>query len=471
MIFSSLIFMFVYLPFVLGIYFLTPLRYRNFCLLIANLIFYGFGEPIYILIMIFSILVDYSHGILVEKYRSNDAQAKRYVLQSVFINLSMLFFFKYYDFFIIILKSISPYFDFLEPIGIPLPIGISFYTFQTMSYTIDIYRRDAKAQRNIIDFGVYVTLFPQLIAGPIVKYKDISSQLTKRRTTLKQVSSGIELFVYGLFKKVLLANNIGLLWDTYKGMPSTDLSIVGSWLGIIAFAFQIYFDFSGYSDMARGLGRMLGFEFLENFNYPYIAKSASDFWRRWHISLSSWFRDYVYIPLGGNQVSVICTYRNILIVWLATGLWHGASWNFIIWGLYYAIVLILEKAFLLKHLQRLPGFISHLYAIIIILIGWCIFAVEGSMNLLASYMLRLFGYHAPSLYNSDDLYYLTSYGVVLALCLLFAIPFHKHKELRRFHISPVFLSIIKNLGIAFVLLLSTAYLVDASYNPFLYFRF
>ena len=468
MVFSSLLFMFVYLPVVLGIYYITPLRFRNLFLLLANLVFYGFGEPVYIIIMIISIFVDYTHGILVQRNVNNDKKARYFVFQSIVLNLGLLFFFKYYDFVLITLKGIFPFLSGLEPIGLPLPIGISFYTFQTMSYTIDIYRRDGKAQKNIIDFGVYVTLFPQLIAGPIVKYKDVATQLTHRRATVDTFSSGIQLFTYGLFKKVILANNIGMLWDTYKQLPSNELSVVGAWLGIIAFAFQIFFDFSGYSDMARGLGRMFGFEFLENFNFPYISKSATEFWRRWHISLGSWFREYLYIPLGGNRKGSLFTYRNIFIVWLATGLWHGAEWNFILWGLYYAVVLLIEKSFLHDFLRRLPNFVSHLYALVIILVGWTIFAIEGNLPLMGSYLGTLFGVGACDFITTEVFYYLANYGITLLLCVLFSTPFWSKLKVK---IPAKIETYLMAILIPLTLVICTGYLVNATYNPFLYFRF
>ena len=374
MVFSSLTFLFLYLPLTLLVYFLSPLRWRNFVLLVVSLLFYGWGEPVYIVIMFLSIIIDYTHGLLVEKFRSDDKKARWFVAQSVIFNLALLGFFKYWDF-IAANLSLIPGID-LPQLGIPLPIGISFYTFQTMSYTIDVYRGDARCQRNVITFSTFVTLFPQLIAGPIIKYKDLDDQLEHRTHSPEQFASGVQIFVVGLAKKVLLANNIGKLWDTILALPAGELTTAGAWLGVAAFAFQLYFDFSGYSDMAVGLGRMLGFEFMRNFNYPYIAKSVTEFWRRWHISLGTWFREYLYIPLGGNRVSKPRLFFNLLVVWAATGIWHGASWNFLIWGLYFAVLLILEKAFLGKLLQKLPAALQHLYTLFLVLVSWAIFAVE-----------------------------------------------------------------------------------------------
>lgn len=453
----------MYLPVVLGIYYITPLKCRNLFLLLANLLFYGFGEPIYIWIMVFSIIVDYTHGLLVEKFRQRDKLARYFVAQSVVINLGILVFFKYLDFILEIIKAMTPFLQNIQPLGLALPIGISFYTFQTMSYTIDIYRQDAKAQKSIIDFGVYVTLFPQLIAGPIVKYKDIAQQLNHRKHSVEQFAAGVRIFTLGLFKKVMLANNIGMLWDVYKGVNINDLSMVGAWLGIIAFSFQIFFDFSGYSDMARGLGRMLGFEFLPNFDYPYISRSITEFWRRWHISLGTWFREYLYIPLGGNRHHAI---RNIFLVWLATGIWHGAEINFILWGLYFGILMIVEKKYLLKIVEKLPVVIGHIYTIILVCISWVLFAIEGSGRGALAYVGRMFGLGEVSLIDSTTMYYLENYKMVLLICTLFSIPvFDKIKvpdKLKEISIPILILC---------ALIICTAYLVDATYNPFLYFRF
>ncbi len=466
MVFSSILFIFIYLAAVLAIYYICPLKIRNIFLFIANLIFYGWGEPVYVLIMIFSTLVDYIHGMLVEKYRSNDRLAKKFVVSSVVINLSLLMFFKYFDFFAVNLARI-PGLDFIKPLGIPLPIGISFYTFQTMSYTIDIYRGEAKAQKNIINFGSYVSLFPQLIAGPIVRYKDIADQLQQREHSVDKFASGVERFIVGLGKKVLLANSIGMLWDVYKAVPAGELTVAGAWLGAIAYTFQIYFDFSGYSDMAVGLGRMFGFEFLENFNYPYISKSISEFWRRWHISLGTWFREYVYIPMGGNRCKKYRNFFNILVVWMLTGMWHGANWNFIIWGLYYAVLLMVEKAFLLKWLEKAPGFVAHIYTMFFVIVGWAIFANE-SLTSCVTYIGSMFGIGSAGLISDSVLYYLRNYGVTLIILCVACTPlaktvFSKIPERTRNLAIPALILIC--------LVLSTAYLVDATYNPFLYFRF
>ena len=384
MIFSSLTFLFAYLPLTLAAYFLTPLRWRNLTLLLVSLFFYGWGEPVYIVIMFLSILIDYTHGLLVEKYRENDKKARWFVAQSVVFNLLLLGFFKYWDFLadnLFLLTGISlpaslTLLGVTIPLrNIPLPIGISFFTFQTMSYTIDVYRQDAPVQRNIISFGAFVTMFPQLIAGPIVKYKTVAEDLNHRIHTVENFALGARRFCVGLAKKVLLANSIGALWDAQLAAQSAgELTVLGGWMGLFAFGFQIYFDFSGYSDMAIGLGQIFGFRFNENFDYPYLSASVTEFWRRWHMSLTSWFREYLYIPLGGNRGGTAKTLRNILIVWFCTGFWHGASWNFILWGLYFAAWLIVEKYVLKNVLARTPAWVS-----IFTPFWWCSWAGASSL--------------------------------------------------------------------------------------------
>ena len=348
MVFSSLLFLFRFLPVVLVLYFVTPRKWRNLFLFLASLVFYAWGEPVYVLIMLFSTVLDYNHGRMVEKYLKlgDEKKAKFYVISSMLINLLVLGVFKYADFLIGSMNNLLG--TQLPLLNLALPIGISFYTFQTMSYTVDVYRGQAKAQKDMIAFGAYVALFPQLVAGPIVQYKTIAEQLTERRENVNQFAYGIRRFVLGLGKKVLLANNIGYLWDTISVMDTREMSVLMAWIGAVSFTFQIYFDFSGYSDMAIGLGNMFGFRFLENFNYPYVSKSVTEFWRRWHISLGSWFREYVYIPLGGNRCNVARQVRNLALTWCLTGIWHGASWNFLLWGVYYGFFIIIEKMFLLK---------------------------------------------------------------------------------------------------------------------------
>ena len=467
MVFSSVLFLFQYLPLVLLCYYLTPLRWRNLTLLALHLVFYAWGEPVYILIMFASTAIDYTHGMLVDKCkrRGNDKGARLAVCSSVFFNLALLFFFKYWDFIAGSLASLG--LPFMPRLGLSLPIGISFYTFQTMSYTIDVYRGDAKAQRSILNFGTFVTLFPQLIAGPIIKYKDLGDQIDHRDHPVERFASGVQTFVAGLGKKVLLANNLGMLWDAYKALPVSELTTAGAWLGILAFSFQLYFDFSGYSDMAVGLGRMLGFEFGKNFDYPYISRSLTEFWRRWHISLGSWFREYLYIPLGGNRVSRPRLLLNLMIVWAATGIWHGASWNFLLWGLYYGLLLVVEKFFLSALMERWPNWLRHIYALFFIAIGWALFAVEDFSHL-GPYLSAMLGFARGGLADGAFLYYLRSYLPTLVIAGIASTPLAKNAwdrlgEKPRMILLPLLL--------LSGLLLCTCYLVDATYNPFLYFRF
>ena len=470
MVFSSLVFLFVFLPLTLLLYFSVPRRLRNTILLIVSLIFYAWGEPIYIILMLFSTVTDFVHGLLVERYRNQPKKAKLVVLSSITINLGLLVFFKYSTF---LLTNINLLFhtNFYIP-QMSLPIGISFYTFQTMSYTIDVFRQEAKAKKNMIDLGAYVTMFPQLIAGPIVRYQTIANQLDHRVESEDLFAKGIWRFTIGLGKKVLLANNIGLLWNQIQLTEMSDLSIVMAWLGLVAFGFQIYFDFSGYSDMAIGLGYLFGFELLENFNYPYISQSITEFWRRWHISLGSWFRDYVYIPLGGNRKGKKRMYLNLFIVWMLTGLWHGASWNFVLWGLYFGILIIIEKAFLLFWLSRAPRWMRHVYTIILLLIGWGLFAFEDFHQLI-NYFTVLFGLRNATWVNQETLYYLSQNIILFVLLTIASTPMIRLIGQKLFN-SPygsVIIAFIVPMICLLILIASTAYLVDSSYNPFLYFRF
>ena len=465
MIFSSLTFLFAYLPLTLAIYFLAPLRWRNLVLLVVSLFFYGWGEPIYITIMFLSILIDYSHGLLVEKHRNNDKKARYFVAQSIVFNLLLLGFFKYWDFFAANLSMIPGV--NIPQFGIPLPIGISFFTFQTMSYTVDVYRKDAPVQRNIINFGAFVTMFPQLIAGPIVKYKTVAAELNQRDHTFENFAVGARRFCVGLAKKVLLANSIGALWDAQLAAAQTSggLSIAGAWLGLFAFGFQIYFDFSGYSDMAIGLGRIFGFRFNENFDHPYLSSSVTEFWRRWHMSLTSWFLEYLYIPLGGNRGGTVKTMRNILIVWFCTGFWHGASWNFILWGLYFAAWLMIEKYALRGILNKTPQALKHLYTIVVVFVGWGLFAMED-LSVCGQYLKICFG--GGTLWTAADGYTLRSYAITFVILIIASTTlglrvWNRLSERTQKVLAPVLMA----LG----LVVCTAYLVDGSYNPFLYFRF
>ena len=463
MVFSSVVFLFYYLPVVLAVYYLTPRKYRNLWLFAVNLVFYGWGEPIYILLMIFSVSLNYASGLLVARFRANDRKKAKTVLTvNTAVNLLLLVIFKYTDLLVNTLNQVLG--TSLPAPGLALPIGISFYTFQSMSYPIDVYRGDAQPQRNFIQFGTFVSLFPQLIAGPIVRYKDIADQLDERRENMAQFSAGVQRFVIGLGKKVLLANNIGVLWDQYAAAP--ERTVVGAWLGAVAFSLQLYFDFSGYSDMAIGLGRMLGFEFLENFHYPYISRSVTEFWRRWHISLGTWFRDYLYIPLGGNRRGLSRQLVNILIVWALTGLWHGANWTFLLWGLYYSFFLILEKALLLKHLEKAP-LLGHVYTVLVAVFGWMLFQIDSLKEVFA-YWKAMIGVGAAGLVNAGDLFQMRSYGAVMLISLLASTPWGKRQYDR---LSPRWKDCLTPVLILTGLVLSTAYLVDATYNPFLYFRF
>lgn len=473
MVFSSLVFLFVFLPLTLMLYYLVPRGGRNLILLVVSLIFYAWGEPIYIVLMLFSTIVDFIHGLLVEKYQDQPKKAKRVVLSSVCINLGLLIFFKYSSF---IVANINAIFGtgFVVP-DIALPIGISFYTFQTMSYTIDIFRKDAPAQRNIISLGAYVTMFPQLIAGPIVRYQTVARQLTNRVETQGKFAEGVRRFIIGLGKKVLFANNIGMVWDSIVATDVNQLTVLTSWIGILAFGLQIYFDFSGYSDMAIGLGKMFGFDLLENFNYPYISQSITEFWRRWHISLGTWFRDYVYIPLGGNRKGKYRTYLNVFVVWFLTGLWHGASWNFVLWGLYFGVIISIEKAFLMKWLNRFPAFVRHIYTLFLLLIGWGLFAFNNFSHLIA-YFKIMFGMNGDGIYNQTTFYYLSSNAMTFIILIIASTPIMKtvYQRLNVFmnsNLKSIFEMILLPMVYLTILILSTAYLVDSSYNPFLYFRF
>ncbi len=467
MVFSTPLFMFYFLALTLLIYYVVPRKLRNPVILIASLLFYYWGETEYVIIMFVSTAIDFTHGLIVEhcKGKGNDKGARLAVTSSIIFNLGLLGFFKYWDFLAGSLQALG--LDFMPILGVHLPIGISFYTFQTMSYTIDVYRGDTRAQRSIINFGTFVTLFPQLIAGPIIKYKDLGDQINERTCCADKFSSGVQIFMVGLAKKLLLANNAGMLWDSYKAMALSDLTVAGSWLGVIAFSFQIYFDFSGYSDMAIGLGRMLGFEFLPNFNYPYISKSITEFWRRWHISLSTWFKEYLYIPLGGNRCSKGRWMFNLLIVWSATGIWHGASWNYLIWGLYFFLLLMLEKFVLLDFLKKAPSLVARIYTLFLVAVSWAIFALEDFGHL-AGYLKVMFGLGGVPFTDSAFGYYLSSYLPSLLLCALASTPLGVtvYRKLK-----PGVQQVACTLLVIAGLVVCTAYLVASTYNPFLYFRF
>lgn len=470
MVFSSLNFMFVFLPIVFGIYFISHRKIRNFILFIASLVFYAWGEPFYVVLMLFSTILNFVYGALVQKYKGKTS-AKWILASSVILNLGILGFFKYTDFFI---GNINALFGVSIPLlNLTLPIGISFYTFQMMSYVIDVYRGDADAQKNFVSFGAYVALFPQLVAGPIVRYTTIADQLDNRRENTDMFAYGIKRFVTGLAKKVLLANTIGQVWTQLSAMEVSSMSVVGTWIGALAFTFQIYFDFSAYSDMAIGLGQMLGFKFLENFDYPYISKSITEFWRRWHISLGTWFREYVYIPLGGNRKGLVRQIFNLLIVWFCTGFWHGASWNFLIWGGYYGVLLIIEKLFLLKVLKKIPAFFSHVYTLFFVVIGWVIFGFDD-MTKGWEYLKGMFGFGGLQLVDNMSLYLLLS-NLVLILILIVAstpLPAKLGRKIMSLVQTKTWAAmIIENMFVIAIFVVSVAFLVNSTYNPFLYFRF
>lgn len=464
MVFSSLVFMFAYLPITLLAYYLVPRQGRNIFLFIVNLIFYGWGEPKLVLLMVFNIFFNYIGGWLVDKYRTDAKKKKLFLILTCVLDIGILAVFKYTGMITETLNML-PFLNIPE-LQISLPIGISFYTFQTMSYVIDVYRDDAPVSKNFINFGTYVALFPQLIAGPIVRYRDVAEQLVNRRETLEMFTKGVKLFMVGLAKKVIIANTMGTL--TTNIFATTDENgVVGTWVGMIAYTFQIYFDFSGYSDMACGLGNMLGFEFLKNFNYPYIAKSITDFWRRWHISLSTWFKEYVYIPLGGNRKGVKRQILNLLIVWGLTGLWHGAAYNFVLWGLYYGLLLILEKFVLKKFLDRLPSFVQHIYTLFIVIIGWGLFYFTD-VGQLGEFMADLFNF-GNGICGNQAFNLIMSNLPMLIIAAVASTPLAAMLYNRFEHTR--FMWIPETLYCMGVLAVSTASLVNQSYNPFLYFRF
>ncbi len=474
MVFSSLLFMFRFLPAVLVLYFAAPKKLRNLVLFLFSLFFYASGEPVYVFLMLFSITMDFTVGNLVDHFRNRgeEKKAKAALMFSIVMNLGILGFFKYADF---LIETLNHLFHSQIPmLNLPLPIGISFFTFQTMSYVIDVYRGATEVQKNWINYGTYVSMFPQLIAGPIVQYKTIAAEMMQKdRENIEDFASGVQRFMVGVGKKVLLANNIGVLCDTIMGMQMDTVPMLTAWLGAIAFMFQIYFDFSGYSDMAIGLGRMFGFHFLENFNYPYMAKSITDFWRRWHISLGSWFREYVYIPLGGNRKGIKRHVRNILIVWMLTGIWHGASWNYVLWGIYYGLFLLLEKFVIGAKVKKLPGWVQSVYTLLIVVIGWVLFKCED-LSFCISYLRAMVGGYGSGFLNGETIYLLYNYGVLLCLLVLGSTTLPKkitEKVLGIFKEGAMAQAMLKCVFILVIFVVSVAYLVDATYNPFLYFRF
>lgn len=464
MVFSDSVFLFMFLPLTLAVYYAVPFAFKNTVLFLTGLLFYAWGEPVYVLIMLLSTAIDYCAGRLMDRFDSNKKIRTATLLVSVVMNLSLLGIFKYGSFFI---GSVNGIFGSAIPDpGLPLPIGISFFTFQSMSYTIDLYRRNIKVQKNFIDFAAFVTMFPQIVAGPIVRYEDVSAQLACRRIDLRSMSDGITRFVCGMCKKVLIANSIGALWTDVKAQDYASMPTATAWLGIAAFTLQIYFDFSGYSDMAIGLGKMLGFDFPENFRYPYNSKSVAEFWRRWHITLGDWFKSYVYFPLGGSRGSTAATIRNTLIVWLLTGLWHGASWNFILWGLYYGVLIILEKFVFRRLLERTPSALRHILTMLAVVFGWVIFEITSPASEL-EFVKAMLGF-GGSFANSFTLNALHNYAVtfIAAIAISTGIPLKICKKLPEKRADTLSL-----VGEAAGMTACIACLVDSGYNPFLYFNF
>lgn len=457
MLFSSLLFLFRFIPIFFLFYFLVPKKFRNIVLFFGSLFFYAWGEPRFVILILISILVNYIAGLFIERYDNQDKIRRIILIISIAYNIGSLIWFKYINF---IIDNVNQIFNTeINLFDITLPLGISFYTFQIMSYTIDVYRRTTKAEKSYINLGAYLCMFPQLVAGPIVMYTEVAEGLRERTYQLKNIESGLKIFVLGLGSKVLIANNVGGLWNDIAEIGYRNISMPLAWLGILAFSLQIYFDFNGYSLMAIGLGRMLGFEFPQNFNYPYISKSITEFWRRWHITLSGWFKDYLYIPLGGNRKGHVRTYFNLFIVWSVTGLWHGANWNFILWGLYFFVLLSIEKLFLKQWLNK-SNIIARIYTITAILISWLIFSIT-SLEDIKIYFGRLFSFSN----GTDWIYYLRNYGLVLLLGIILSTPILKAwYQKREKKVTGILLLTV-------VFLLSIAYLVDAAYNPFLYFRF
>ncbi|MEW8966937.1 MBOAT family protein [Exiguobacterium alkaliphilum] len=476
MLFSSTIFLFWFLPIVLILYYVSPRFLKNTVLLVASLLFYAWGEPIYTAVMLASIVMNYAFGLLVDNNRDNKKKAKWLVAGMVAGNVLLLSVFKYTSFIIENVNAITGL-ELTDP-KIPLPIGVSFFTFQAMSYVIDVYRKDGKVQRNPLDLALYISLFPQLIAGPIVRYQTVADEINDRKETMDDFASGIQRFVIGLAKKMLLANNAGYVADQIFSQNAGEMSMGLAWIGIIAYSLQIYFDFSGYSDMAIGLGRMFGFHFLENFNYPYISKSVSEFWRRWHISLGSWFRDYVYIPLGGNRGSAWKLYRNLAIVWILTGVWHGASWTFIAWGAYYGLFIMLERAFLGAWLKALPAPLAHAFTLFVVIIGWVFFRADDFPYAL-SYLSAMFNLNGAPVWDSEAMFYFVQYGVILVIAMIAATPLPKlfgEKVLRLEQDSKKlwvnYMAGFMRLGfMATIFIFAVSYIVASSFNPFIYFRF
>ena len=467
MLFSSVTFIFYFLPITFILYYIVPNKFKNSILLVASMIFYAWGGLLYFPLLLFSIIVNYILGLKIDKYKDNKGKDRRILIYSIIFNILFLGVFKYSNF---LVDNINILFNTSFNIPtIPLPIGISFYTFQAMSYVIDIYRKDGKVQKNIFNLALYISMFPQLVAGPIVRYETVDKQITERSYSFYKFNFGLERFIKGLFKKVIISNTIGELASLIYALPNSEMTVITAWIGAIAYTFQIYFDFSGYSDMAIGLGKMLGFDFLENFNYPYISKSVSEFWRRWHISLGSWFRDYVYIPLGGSRIGTVKLYRNLAIVWIITGIWHGASWNFILWGVYFGIFIILERAFLQKVLNKLPSILQHIYLMIIVIFGWVLFS-QSDISSTVEYIKVMLGIGKYSIFNEYTMFYIRQYWIVMLVAIIVSMPIlTKIKDLN-IKIRK-YIALAKPILVIISFALVTIYLVNSTFNPFIYFNF
>ncbi|MGN0611414.1 MAG: MBOAT family O-acyltransferase [Ruminiclostridium sp.] len=480
MVFSTSIFIYLFLPVTLIIYYLMPKKGKNLIILLSGLLFYSWGEPIYVIVMLISTMIDYFAGLIMNHFEGRKVPRRICLIVSIVMNLGLLGIFKYSGFIaeninaiagtqIIDINNMNFFGIEYLPMNM-LPIGISFFTFQSMSYTIDLYLGNVKVQKNPISFAAFVTLFPQIVAGPIVRYDDVAKELDDRSITIDLIYDGIIKFIIGLSKKVLIANSIGALWTSIKATDIANVSVVSSWLGILAFTFQIYFDFSGYSDMAVGLGKMMGFNFPKNFDYPYLSKSISEFWRRWHITLGAWFKSYVYIPLGGNRKGMARTIFNLAVTWFLTGVWHGASWNFILWGTLYGVVIILEKLFLGKLLDKIPDIFGHIYTMLLVILGWVLFDT-ADLQTAGAYIAKMFGFGGGAFIDSTALYQIATYGITFIICIIgctnlpkLAVEALKKKS-----------AVLVNYGGVAVMtgmfIICAAYLVDQTYNPFLYFNF
>lgn len=466
MVFSSIVFLYIFLPIMLIMYFIVPKKFKNAIMILASLVFFAWGEIRYIFIMLLLAIMDFFCGKSIEKYKGDKKKMRFYLLFDVLVNLLILFFFKYADF---IISNVNIITGLKIPLlNIPLPIGVSFNTFQSLSYIIDVYRGTVVCEKSFYNYLTYTTLFPQIIAGPIVRYETVDEELVDKNISVDNFCKGIKRFILGLGKKVLIANNVGVLWNVIEQGNYIHLSSAFAWLGIVAFALQIYFDFSGYSDMAIGLANIFGMDFDENFNYPYISKSITEFWRRWHITLGSWFKDYIYIPLGGNKKGFIKQIRNILIVWFLTGAWHGASWNFILWGVYFSIILILEKIFILKFLEKLPKIIGHIYAIVLVLISWVIFAFED-LSKVVNYIKVMF--NPTDLISNEVIYYFNNYIFIILVGIILSTPIIKRLFDNIENKDSFVCNMFSSLVYISIFFLCTASLVSDTFNPFLYFRF